>query len=204
VKNRFGATDEVALFQMMAEGLREVDHPSKMLLEERRGELPGSAVIPTLEGSRPVLIEAQALVTPTAFATPSRRATGLESQRLALLLAVLEKRVGYQLHGCDVFVSIAGGMRIEEPAVDLGVVLAIASSFANRSIPADTVVVGEVGLGGEVRSVPRIESRLKEAAQLGFRRCIVPKRCCKAISKDLNLEITGVEVVDEAIEVLVS
>jgi DNA repair protein RadA/Sms len=205
VKNRFGATDEMALFQMTGEGLREVDHPSRLLLEERRGELPGSAVIPTLEGSRPILIEAQALVTPTSYATPSRRAAGMEAQRLALLLAVLEKRVGYQLHNCDVFVSIAGGMHIEEPAVDLGIVLAIASSFSNRSIPADTVVLGEVGLGGEVRSVPRIESRLKEALQMGFRSCLIPKRGRGAISKEIQdqLEIREIELVEEAIDGLV-
>ncbi|WP_068469061.1 DNA repair protein RadA [Candidatus Protochlamydia phocaeensis] len=202
VKNRFGPTDEIAVFQMKQSGLIEVPNPSEIFLEERRKEVIGSVIIPTLEGSRPILIEVQALVTDTVFSTPSRRCTGLDQNRLALLLAVLEKRMGYQLHKCDVFVSVAGGLRITEPAIDLGILLASASSMRNRIIDPETTVVGEVGLGGEVRSVPRLESRLKEAIHMGFRRCIIPKRNLKGISDDIRqkIAIQGVEFVEEAVD----
>jgi DNA repair protein RadA/Sms len=204
VKNRFGPTDEIAVFQMKEVGLVEVPNPSEIFLEERRKEVIGSVIIPTLEGSRPILIEVQALVTETVFSTPSRRCTGLDQNRLALLLAVLEKRMGYQMHKCDVFVSVAGGLKIMEPAIDLGILLASASSMRNCIIDPETTVVGEVGLGGEVRSVPRLESRLKEAIHMGFRRCIVPKHNMKGISEDIRQKITlqGVEFVDEAIDAL--
>ncbi len=204
VKNRFGPTDEIAVFQMKHSGLVEVPNPSEIFLEERRKESIGSVIIPTLEGSRPILIEVQALVTETVFSTPSRRCTGLDQNRLALLLAVLEKRMGYQLHKCDVFVSVAGGLRITEPAIDLGLLLASASSMRNLIIDPETTVVGEVGLGGEVRSVPRIESRLKEAIHMGFKRCIIPKRNVKGIAEDIRQKITiqGVEFVEEAVDAL--
>jgi len=204
VKNRFGPTDEIAVFQMKQTGLAEVPNPSEMFLEERRKENSGSVIIPTLEGSRPILIEVQALVTETVFSAPSRRCTGVDQNRLALLLAVLEKRMGYHLHRCDVFVSVAGGLRILEPAIDLGILLAAASSMQNRSLDADTTVVGEVGLGGEVRSVHRIESRLKEAIHMGFHRCIIPKRNLKGISEDLlkKINVLGVEFVEEAVNAL--
>lgn len=205
VKNRFGATDEIAVFQMQMKGLIEVPNPSQIFLEERMKEVIGSVIIPTLEGSRPILIEAQALVTDTVFVTPSRRCTGLDQNRLALLLAVLEKRLGYQLHRCDVFVSIAGGMRVLEPGIDLGILLAVASSLRNRRIDPETTVVGEVGLGGELRSVPRLESRIKESIHMGFTRCIVPKRNLKGISEEVRRKITilGVDVVDEAVDALI-
>lgn len=204
VKNRFGPTDEIAMFQMKHSGLSEVPNPSEIFLEERRKEISGSVIIPTLEGSRPILIEVQALVTDTVFSTPSRRSTGIDQNRLALLLAVLEKRMGYQLHRCDVFVSVAGGLRIFEPAIDLGILLAAASSMQNRILDSETTVVGEVGLGGEVRSVHRIESRLKEAINMGFQRCIIPKRNVKGISEDLRkkIYIHGVEFVEEAVHAL--
>lgn len=206
VKNRFGPTDEIAVFQMNGNGLTEVTNPSQIFLEERRKEMIGSAIIPTLEGSRPILIETQALVTETAFSTPSRRCTGLDQNRLALLLAVLEKRMRYQLFRCDVFVSIAGGMRILEPGIDLGVLIAVASSMRNRMIDPDTAIVGEVGLGGEIRTVPRIESRIKEALNMGFKSCIIPKRNFKGISEDLRnkIRIVGVEVVEEAVDLLIN
>lgn len=205
VKNRFGPTDEIAVFQMQSIGLVEVPNPSQIFLEERMKEVVGSVIIPTLEGSRAILIEVQALVTDTVFPTPSRRCTGLDQNRLALLLAVLEKRLGYQLFRCDVFVSIAGGMRITEPGIDLGVLLAVASSLRNRRIDPETTVVGEVGLGGELRSVPRLESRIKEAIHMGFRRCVVPKRNLKGISEELRkkIAIQGVDVVDEAVSILI-
>ncbi|MBA2368128.1 MAG: DNA repair protein RadA [Candidatus Protochlamydia sp.] len=204
VKNRFGPTDEIAVFQMKQSGLVEVPNPSEIFLEERRKENIGSVIIPTLEGSRPILIEVQALVTETVFSTPSRRCTGLDQNRLALLLAVLEKRMGYQMHKCDVFVSVAGGLRITEPAIDLGLLLASASSMRCRVIDPETIIVGEVGLGGEVRSVPRIESRLKEAIHMGFKQCIIPKRNVNGISEEIRQKIVikGVEYVEEAISAL--
>ncbi len=201
IKNRFGPTDEIAIFQMKESGLAEVPNPSLAFLQERMKEVPGSAIVPGLEGIRSFLLEIQALVSATAFATPSRRSTGLDQNRLALLLAVLEKRVGYPLHHADVFVALAGGLKILEPAIDLGIVMAIASSFMNRPVPSDTIVVGEVGLGGEVRGVSRIETRLKEAIHMGFKRCILPKRNCKGLSSSYTekIKLVGVELVDEAI-----
>jgi DNA repair protein RadA/Sms len=202
VKNRFGPTDEIAVFQMQNEGLKEISNPSQLFLEERIQEAIGSVIIPTIEGTRPILIEAQALVTNTVFATPSRRCTGIDTNRLALLLAVLEKRMGYHIHRCDVFVSIAGGMRITEPGIDLGVLLAVASSLRNRQIDSATVIAGEVGLGGEIRSIPRIESRLKEVIHMGFKRCIIPKRNVKGLSETFHqkLKIVGIDLVEQAVE----
>lgn len=196
VKNRFGSSDEIAVFQMQEKGLTEVSNPSQIFLEERTKESAGSVIIPTVEGSRPILVEIQALVTDTVYSTPSRRCAGLDPNRLALLLAVLEKRVGYQLHNRDVFVSIAGGLKIVEPAIDLGVVLAVASSLTNRRVDAETVVIGEVGLGGEVRSVGRIQERLKEACFMGFKKALVPKRNLEA---NLPIETIGIERVEDAI-----
>ncbi len=205
VKNRFGATDEIAVFSMHENGLREVANPSEIFLEERKKGANGSVIIPTLEGTRPILIEAQALVTDTTFPSPSRRSTGIDQNRLSLLLAVLDKRMGYQLHRCDVFVSIAGGLKIIEPAIDLGILISVTSSMRGRSIDTETVVLGEVGLGGEVRSVPRVESRIKEAIQMGFKRCIMPKRNLKGISSELakKISLIGVEMVEEAVEALI-
>ncbi|MBI3236755.1 MAG: DNA repair protein RadA, partial [Chlamydiales bacterium] len=160
---------------------------------------------PTIEGTRALLIEVQALVANSAFSTSSRKSTGLDQNRLSLLLAVLEKRMGYQLYHCDVFVSVAGGLKILEPAIDLGLLMAIASSFCNKSIDPETVVIGEVGLGGEVRSVPRIENRIKEAIHMGFSRCILPQRNLKSIASTLSKKIAlvGVEMVEEAIHELI-
>lgn len=204
VKNRFGPTDEIAVFQMKESGLVEVPNPSEIFLEERQKDAVGSVIIPTLEGSRPILIEVQALVTDTVFSTPSRRCTGLDQNRLALLLAVLEKRMGYQMHKCDVFVSVAGGLRVIEPAIDLGILLAAASSMRNGVMNPESIILGEVGLGGEVRSVPRIESRLKEAIHMGFTRCIIPKRNIKGISDEIRkkIAIQGVEFVEEAVNAM--
>ncbi len=200
MKNRFGPTDEVALFQMHSDGLKEVKHPSEMFLEERVQGASGSVIVPTIEGSRAILVEIQALVAQSAFATCTRRSTGVDQNRLALLLAVLEKKMGYHFHSLDVFVSIAGGLKIIEPAIDLPVLIAIASSFANQAIDPLTLVVGEVGLAGEVRSVPRIESRLKEAVHMGFKRCIIPKKNCKGLNlKEIPLDIIGVDSVEDVI-----
>lgn len=202
IKNRFGATDEIAIFQMRETGLAEVPNPSQAFLEERMKEIPGSAIVPGLEGARSFLLEIQALVTPTAYPNPSRRCAGLDSNRLGLLLAVLDKRVGYNLHHCDVFVALAGGLKIVEPAIDLGILLAVASSFTNRSIPSDCIVLGEVGLGGEVRGVSRVETRLKEAIHMGFQKCILPKKNLKGLPPALGekISLVGVELVDQAIQ----
>ena len=206
IKNRFGPTDDVALFQMTEKGLSEVSNPSLIFLGERVVDCPGSVIVPTIEGTRALLIEVQALVAPSSFASPSRRSTGLDPKRLSLLLAVLEKRMGYQLHTLDVFVSIAGGMKITEPAIDLGTILAIASCYCNESIPSDTVVLGEVGLAGEVRSVPRIESRIKEAIHLGFKRMILCAKNLKGIHPKLSEKMTlqGVFHVEEAIQAVLT
>lgn len=206
VKNRFGPTDEIAVFQMQSQGLVEVPNPSQIFLEERMKQVVGSVIIPTIEGTRPILIEAQALVTHTVFSTPSRRCAGLDQNRLALLLAVLEKRMGYKLYTFDVFVSIAGGLRILETGIDLGVLIAVASSMRNSVIDPETAIVGEVGLGGEIRSVTRVESRIKEAIHMGFQCCLVPKRNLKGISDEMHrkIKIVGVEVVEDAIDILMA
>lgn len=205
IKNRFGPTDEIAIFQMKENGLSEVANPSQAFLQERRKEISGSAIVPGLEGARSFLLEIQALVTTTAFPSPSRKSTGLDQNRLALLLAVLEKRLGYTLHHCDVFVALAGGLKIVEPAIDLGILLAIASSFTNRPIPSDVIAIGEVGLGGEIRGVNRIETRLKEAIHMGFKRCVLPKKNLKGLSSSYRekIELIGVDLVDEAIQKVV-
>lgn len=204
-KNRFGPTDDIVLFQMGGQGLSEVSNPSVIFLEERMKHLPGSAIIPTIEGTRALLIEIQALVAASSFSTSTRKSTGLDQNRLTLLLAVLEKRIGYQLHKCDVFVSVAGGMKILEPAIDLGILMAISSSYCNKPIDPETVIIGEVGLGGEVRGVPRIENRIKEAIHMGFRRCLLPKRNLKGISAELSkkIQLIGVDVVEEAVDELI-
>jgi DNA repair protein RadA/Sms len=205
VKNRFGPSEEIAVFQMSSSGLKEVANPSALFLQERTKEVPGSVIVPTIEGTRSLLIEVQSLVAASAFATSTRKSSGLDQNRLSLLLAVLEKKMGYQLHRCDVFVSVAGGMRIFEPAADLGILMAITSSFSNRPIDSETVVIGEVGLGGEVRAVPRVESRLKEAIHMGFQNCILPKRNLKEISPDLlkKISVYGLDLVEEAMTQLI-
>ncbi len=200
VKNRFGATDEIAVFAMTSKGLTEIPNPSELFLEERRGLVAGSVIVPTMEGSRPFLVEIQALVTKTAFPTPSRKSTGLDSNRLSLLLAVIEKRLKYRLYNCDVFVSIAGGLKLAETAGDLGVLLAIASSFCNVHLDPKTIVMGEVGLGGEIRGIPRIDARLKEATRMGFERAIIPKRCAKGLLES-PIKTVPVDLVEEAIDV---
>jgi DNA repair protein RadA/Sms len=175
VKNRFGSTNEVGVFQMGDRGLEEVRNPSGLLLAERPVDAAGSVVVSSLEGTRPLLMELQALVAPASFGTPRRTVSGADYNRVCVLLGVLEKRVGIPLGGQDVFVSVTGGVRVGEPGADLGIALAVASSYMDRAIPADLVAIGEVGLTGEVRAVTGLEGRLKEAAALGFRSAIVPK-----------------------------
>jgi DNA repair protein RadA/Sms len=175
VKNRFGSINEIGVFEMAKDGLREVRNPSELFLSERPENTSGSVVVSTLEGTRPLLIEVQALASPSPLAMPRRVATGFDVNRVALLIAILEKRVGLHLHGEDVYLNIAGGIRVTEPAVDLGVATAIASSFRDRPIAPLTAIMGEVGLGGEVRAIPQLEARLREAEKLGFQQAVVPE-----------------------------
>jgi DNA repair protein RadA/Sms len=174
-KNRFGSTNEIGVFEMAGNGLIEVPNPSAAFLSERPEAAPGSAVVCAVEGTRPLLVEVQALVSPTHFGMPRRTAAGVDYNRLLLLLAVLERRAGLQLAGQDVYVSVAGGVGVEEPAADLGVAVAVASSFRNRPVDPHTVVIGEVGLAGEIRGVPQMGKRLSEAMRLGFERAVIPR-----------------------------
>ena len=190
VKNRFGSTDEIGAFEMMGDGLQEVSNPSAMFLAERAVGSSGSVVTASFEGTRTLLVEVQALVTPTAYGTPRRTAIGVEANRVALLLAVLEKKAELQITGCDVFLNVAGGLRLHEPAVDLAVIAALASSHLDRAVDAETLIFGEVGLGGEVRAVVGAPARVAEARQLGFRRVIMP-----ASNRDNLEDIDGIEVV---------
>jgi DNA repair protein RadA/Sms len=201
VKNRFGAVSELGVFEMTGAGLAPVANPSALFLAERQAGAAGSAVVATMEGTRPVLVEVQALVSPTSFGTPRRMAIGIDPNRTNLLLAVLEKRVGLELLGDDVFVSVAGGLEIDEPAADLGVAAAIASSFRNRALPPHTVLFGEVGLGGEVRGAAQAALRVREAAQMGFTHCVLPAR---NIPDDAptGIRLSGVHSLDEALEQL--
>ncbi|MBL8667145.1 MAG: DNA repair protein RadA [Rhodospirillales bacterium] len=187
VKNRFGPADEIGVFEMSDAGLREVANPSALFLAERERDVAGSAVFAGIEGSRPVLVEIQALIAPTAFAAPRRAVVGWDSARLAMILAVLEARCGMAFGTCDVFLNVAGGLRIAEPAADLAVAAALASAALARPLPADTVVFGEIGLAGEVRAVARTDARLKEAAKLGFGAAIVPARRQKTAPTGLPL-----------------
>jgi DNA repair protein RadA/Sms len=203
VKNRFGAVSEMGVFEMTGAGLQPVANPSALFLAERKEGSPGSAVVATMEGSRPMLVEVQALVSPTSFGTPRRMSLGIDPNRTSLLLAVLEKRVGLELLGDDVFVSVAGGLEVDEPAADLGVAAAVASSFRSRPLPAHTAVFGEVGLGGEVRGAGQAALRLREAAQMGFTRCLLPAR---NIPPDIPAGIrpVGVNTLDEALQHLLA
>lgn len=198
VKNRFGAVSEMGVFEMTGTGLQPVPNPSALFLSERVSGSPGSAVTATLEGSRPMLVEIQALVSPTAFGTPRRMSIGLDANRTTLLLAVLEKRVGLELLGDDVFVSVAGGLEVTEPAADLAVAAAVASSVRNRPVPARTVLIGEIGLAGEVRSVGQVGLRIREAAQMGFDRCLLPARNLPPAADGIRL--VGVRTLEEALE----
>ncbi len=175
VKNRFGAVSELGVFEMTSAGLRPVPNPSQLFLAERLSDAPGSVVLCSVEGSRPILVEVQALVSSSTYGNARRMASGMDQQRLSLLLAVLEKRAGLNLAGDDVFVNVAGGMTVDEPASDLGVLAAIASSVRNRAIPSGTAVFGEVGLAGEIRGTTQANLRVREAAQMGFRRCVMPE-----------------------------
>ena len=201
VKNRFGSTNEIGVFQMADRGLVEVTNPSGLFLAERPQDAPGSVIVSSLEGTRPLLLELQALVSPASFGTPRRTVLGVDYNRACLLLAVLEKRGGMPLGSQDVFVNVAGGGRVTEPASDLGVIVAAASSYMDRPVRGDVVVMGEVGLTGEIRAVTGVEARVKEAAALGFREAVVP-RSNVADGARLALPTLGVGTIHEAIDAL--
>jgi len=203
LKNRFGSTNEIGIFEMHDTGLREVLNPSEIFLSERHYGTSGSTVVASIEGSRPILVEVQALVTPTNFGMPQRTCTGFDYRRLALLLAVLEKRVGMNLGQQDVFVNVAGGIRIDEPAVDLGIASSIASSLRDIPVDSSSVAIGEIGLGGEIRTIGQIEKRVHEAAKLGFKRIIVPLHNLKTLKPTGDIEIIGVDRIEKAIETLI-
>jgi len=191
VKNRFGSTNEVGVFEMKEQGLVEVSNPSLAFLSQRGSEVIGSAVVPTLEGSRPLLVEIQALATPTSFGLPRRTANGIDFNRLLLIAAVLTKRVGLRLGNQDIMVNVTGGLKVGEPAADLGIALAVASSFRDACIDPQLVAVGEVGLSGELRTVSQLDRRLAEVARLGFKKCIVPKAGAKSVTKGIELIAVG-------------
>lgn len=200
VKNRFGSTNEIGVFEMKGTGLSPVANPSALFLSERPDGSSGSVVVASMEGNRPILVELQALVTPTPYGTPRRSSIGVDPGRVSLLLAVLEKRAGLPLIGQDVFVNVVGGIQLDEPAADLAVVAAVASSMRERAVDPRTVVFGEVGLAGEVRAVAQVEARLAEAAKLGFTRCVVPRGNREKIAEVVDVEIVGVSDVREAVD----
>ena len=201
VKNRFGSTNEIGVFEMRGDGLREVPNPSEFMLQGKPEGEPGSVVAASLEGTRPILIEVQALICQTNFNMPRRTAAGTDYNRVNLLMAVLEKRAGIMLAGCDAYINVAGGMRVNEPALDLGIVLAILSSYRNRPVDSGTIVFGEVGLTGEVRAVNMAESRVAEAARMGYTACILPESSRENI-RNPKLRLIGVRNVRELLRLL--
>ncbi|GKS14402.1 DNA repair protein RadA [Paenibacillus chitinolyticus] len=200
VKNRFGSTNEIGIFEMRETGLAEVSNPSELFLSERPLGVAGSTVVASMEGTRPVLVEIQALVSSTNFPSPRRMATGIDHNRLSLIMAVLEKRVGLFLQSQDAYLNVAGGVKLDEPAVDLAVAISIASSFKEQPTQAYDAVFGEVGLTGEVRGVSRIDQRVKEAQKLGFRRVIMPEKSLKGWTPPKGIEVVGVSTVSEALK----
>lgn len=202
VKNRFGSTNEIGMFEMNDIGMCEIDNPSSVLLSEKNENVAGSIVVASIEGTRPILVELQALTATSVFGMPRRTANGIDYNRLTLLIAVLEKRTGLPLGNQDVYLNIVGGIKINEPALDLGIILAVSSSFKNIPIPNDVIAIGEVGLTGEVRSVNQIEKRIKEAEKLGFKKCIIPESNKKLLKDTYKLDIIGVQNISEAMRCL--
>jgi DNA repair protein RadA/Sms len=200
VKNRFGSTNEIGVFEMSETGLNEVANPSALFLSERPENAPGSVVTASMEGTRPILVELQALASSTSFGNPRRTILGIDQNRVALLVAVMEKKLGLHLMGHDIFMNVAGGVKIDEPAVDMGIVSAIASSFLDRPIHKGTLIFGEVGLTGEIRGIGHVEIRVAEAKKMGFDRCLVPQSNLKRMTKIKGVELIGVKTVSEAIE----
>lgn len=202
VKNRFGSTNEIGVFEMKEAGLREVSNPSELFLSERPLQAPGSAVICSMEGTRPILVELQALVSPTFLALPRRTTIGVDYNRVALLVAILEKKMGVKLFNQDIFVNVAGGVQVDEPAVDLGIIAAVASSYEEKALDPQTVLFGEVGLAGEIRAISQAEARVKEAGKLGFKRCIMPLSNSRQLSHIKNPELIGVGTLAECWKIL--
>jgi len=202
VKNRFGSANEIGVFEMKDSGLEEVRNPSELFLAERSHRSTGSVVVSSLEGSRPILVELQALVSSTSYAMPKRMTNGVELNRVSLLLAVMEKRLGLHLSGQDVYVNVVGGMQIDEPAIDLGIVAAVTSSLREVPVEPSLLVLGEVGLGGEVRAISQAELRIREAAKMGFKRCLLPERNLAKLDAIDGIELIGIREVGEALEVV--
>lgn len=202
VKNRFGSTNEIGVFEMKDNGLEEILSPSELFLAERPLNASGSVVVACIEGSRPLLIELQALVSYTNFGVPRRTSLGVDYNRVSLLVAVLEKKADLNFISQDIFVNIAGGIKVEEPAVDLGIIMALASSLRNLPFDSRTVVFGEVGLTGEVRAISQTEMRIKEASKMGFSRCLMPKNNVSRLSIDTDLELIGVDSIEKALDIL--
>ncbi len=202
VKNRFGSTNEIGMFEMANEGMVEITNPSQILISERDDNPAGSVVVATMEGTRPLLIELQALTTPSVFGMPRRTANGIDYNRLTLLIAVLEKKAGLMLGNQDVYLNVVGGIKISEPAIDLGIILSASSSFKNMPIKKDVVIIGEVGLTGEVRAVNLIEKRIKESEKLGFKTCIIPENNRKLLKEKFKLDIIGVKNITEAMKAI--
>lgn len=200
VKNRFGSTNEMGIFEMKETGLEEVQNPSEIFLEERSSGAAGSTVVASMEGTRPVLVEIQVLVSPSSFGNPRRMATGVDHNRVPLLMAVLEKRVGMLLQNQDAYLKVAGGVKLDEPAIDLAIAVSIASSFRDKASNPMDVIIGEVGLTGEVRRISRVEQRVQEAAKLGFKRVILPKKNIGGWTIPTGMEVIGVSTVKEALE----
>lgn len=202
VKNRFGSTNEIGMFEMLNEGMCEVTNPSSILISEDQENVPGAGIVCSLEGTRPLLVELQALTTQSFYGIPKRTGNGIDFNKIALLLAVLEKRAHLSLGNQDVYVNVVSGMKITEPAVDLGIALVIASSYKNVYIPKDTAIIGEVGLTGEIRSVNMIDKRLKESERLGIKKCIIPENNKKLLKNSYKLDIIGVKNINEALRVI--
>lgn len=204
VKNRFGSTNEMGVFEMTDIGLTEVPNPSELFLSGRPEKSSGSVIICTIEGSRPMLVEVQSLVTGSNFGMPRRTATGIDYNRVNMLMAVLEKRIGMSLQNCDAYVNVIGGIKIIETSADLGIIIAIASSFRNKVVKEGTIIIGEVGLAGEVRSISYIEKRIIEAQKMGFNTCIIPKANLKGLKKIDGIKVIGVENVSQALDLAIS
>ncbi len=202
MKNRFGSTNEIGVFEMTGAGLDEIINPSAVFLTERSDNAPGSIVTCAMEGTRPILVEMQALTSSTSFGTPRRTILGLDHNRVALLAAVMEKKLGMHLIGHDIFMNVAGGVKVDEPAADLGIVAAVASSFLDRPVRAGTVVLGEVGLTGEIRGVSQIDTRVAESKKMGFTRCILPENSLERSRAGNKITVLGVSTVAEAVEAM--
>jgi DNA repair protein RadA/Sms len=201
VKNRFGSTNEIGIFEMTEKGLKEVSNPSGVFIEQRPRGTSGFTVVPTLEGTRPILVEIQALVSPTNFAIPKREARGIDYNRISLIIAVLERRIGFEFSRFDVYLNVAGGINVTEPAVDLGIAIAIASNHRDLPFDSDCVVMGEVGLGGEIRSITQVESRLRESQYLGFKRALIPKGNVSGILNKMDIEVIPITSLKQTFDI---